>query len=298
MSGPATVEGMPQPDDAWGARVDSLEAGDGVWTPPVPRDASTVCLLRDTDDGLEVFMLRRVSSMAFAAGMHVYPGGAVERSDAEVPTAQRVPDSVLDARTWSDRGRAVLVAAARETFEECGVLLAVDADGRTPGPEDVLDSERESLIAGAVEFGALLRERGLVVADDALVPFALWLTPEIEERRYDTRFFVAAQPGGQAARHVGGESERSAWWRPKDALSAYAQGRMAMWPPTLSVMRFLAEHPTSADAVAAAAARDVVPLMPESYRDASGGLGVRLVHARTHEVVADVRDDDYDGAPS
>jgi 8-oxo-dGTP pyrophosphatase MutT (NUDIX family) len=276
---------MPEPSEIEAARIDSLAAGDGGWVPPAPRDAATVCLLRDTDAGPEVFVLRRNPSMAFAARMHVYPGGAVEPTDADVPTAGSVDDAWLDDRTSSDRGRAVLVAAARETFEECGVLLAIDAEGRQAGADPALDGEREALLRDDLAFADLLAARGLVVDDSAIVPFAHWLTPEIEDRRFDTRFFVAAQPADQQARHVGGEADRSAWWRPADALAAYADGAMAMWPPTLAVMRFLAEHATAAEAVEAARAAEVVPVMPEQFRDGDA-MRVRLVHARTHELVA------------
>ena len=285
---------MPEPSDTEAARVDSLAAGDGAWTPPTPRDAATVCLLRDTAAGPEVFVLRRNPSMNFAARMHVYPGGAVEASDADVPTAGRVGDAWLDARTSSDRGRAVLVAAARETFEECGVLLGVDAAGRAAAYDDGLEADREALLRDDLAFADLLAARGLVVDDSAIVPFAHWLTPEIEDRRFDARFFVAAQPGEQQARHVGGEADRSAWWRPGDALAAYAEGRMAMWPPTIATMRFLAEHASAAEALAAARAAEVVPVMPEQYRD-GGGFGVRLVHARTRAFVADVDSREYGG---
>jgi 8-oxo-dGTP pyrophosphatase MutT (NUDIX family) len=271
---------MPEPTDVWAARVDSLAIGDGTWTAPVPRDASTVCLLRDGAAGLEVFLLRRVTTMAFAAGMHVYPGGAVETTDADVATARRVTDDWLASRVSSERPRAVLVAAARETFEECGVLLAVDVDGQPAEPDPSWDADREALVGGTLAFGDLLARRGLVVDDAALVPFAHWVTPAIEDRRYDTRFFAAAVPANQDARHVGGESDRSAWWNPGTALAAYDDGRMPMWPPTISTMRFLAASTSARQAVDAARSTRVTPLLPESFRDADGSIQVRLVHAR------------------
>jgi 8-oxo-dGTP pyrophosphatase MutT (NUDIX family) len=287
------VEGFPGWSEQEAARVDSLAAGDGAWEPPVPRDAATVVLLRDGEPGLEVFMLRRVSTMVFAAGMHVFPGGAIEPADSEVLTAGLVADAELDARTWSDRGRAVVVAAARETFEECGVLLAVDAAGRPALHDDALEQERVALLAGELGFASVLESRGLRVDDSALVPFAHWVTPEIENRRFDARFLVAVQPESQSARHVGGEAERSAWWHPAAALAAYADGAMPMWPPQLAVMRFLSVHATAASALEAARAVQVVPRMPESYRDGDGALRVRLVHARTRAFLDEATYDDY-----
>jgi len=153
-------------------------------------------------------------------------------------------------------------------------------------PDPGLDADREALVAGTLSFAEIVGSRGLVVDDAALVPFAHWVTPQIEDRRYDTAFLAAALPPGQDARHLGGEADRSAWWRPPDALTAYIEGRMAMWPPTLSTMRFLAAYDSVASVLDAAAVVDVVPLLPEVYRDAGGELADRLVDARTGRVVA------------
>ncbi len=276
---------MPDPGALVRARVESLARGDGGWTPPTPRRAATVCLLREGPAGLEVFVMRRTTSMAFAASMHVYPGGAVEVSDSSVPVAGR--GEAQAARIPSPGGADFVVAAARETFEECGVLLAVSADGARVVPDDSLDADREALVGGTRSFADLLVARGLVVDDGALVPFAHWVTPEVEDRRYDTAFLAAALPPEQDARHLGGEADRSAWWRPAEALSAYAEGRMAMWPPTLSTMRFLARHDDPASVLDAAARVDVVPLLPEVHLDTSGALASRLLDARTRVVLGD-----------
>jgi len=203
-------------------RAESVARGESSWTVPVVRDAATVCLLRDGADGLEVFLMRRTTSMAFAAGMHVYPGGAVEGSDSQVPVGGDVDLDRVAARTFSDDPTAMLVAAARETFEECGVLLAVDADGAPATVDDALEADRVALVSGDVTFAEVLQRRGLQVDGAAIVPFAHWVTPEVEDRRYDTRFFMTAVPVGQDAVYIAGESDRSAWWRPGAALAASA----------------------------------------------------------------------------
>jgi 8-oxo-dGTP pyrophosphatase MutT (NUDIX family) len=267
------------------ARAESVARGETAWMPPVPRDAATVCVLRDGDDGLEVFLMRRTTSMAFAAGMHVYPGGAVEASDSHVPLAGRADLDVVAARTFSSDPRAMLAAAARETFEECGVLIAVGADGTTAAVDDDLEAERAALDAGELTFAAILERRGLVVDDAAIVPFAHWVTPEVEDRRYDTRFFMTAQPAGQQAVYIAGESDRSAWWRPADALAASAEGRMAMLPPTAATLALLAQAPDSATALATAARVDVAPILPAPYLEADGTVSWHLLHDRTREVL-------------
>ena len=266
-------------------RAESVARGESAWTVPPARDAATVCLLRDTADGVEVFLMRRTTSMAFAAGMHVYPGGAVEASDSQVPVAGRADLARVAARTFSDDPSAMLVAAARETFEECGVLLAVAADDAPVTVDDGLEADRVALVANEVTFADLLGRRGLRVDDAAIVPFAHWVTPEVEDRRYDTRFFMTAVPEGQDAVYIAGESDRSAWWRPGDALAASADGRMAMLPPTAATLAFLAEHATAASALAAGAEVEVVPLLPAPFLEPDGSVSWHLLHDRTRERV-------------
>ena len=266
-------------------RAESVARGESAWTVPPARDAATVCLLRDGADGLEVFLMRRTTSMAFAAGMHVYPGGAVEVSDSDVPIAGRADLGVVAARTFSDDPHAMLVAAARETFEECGVLIAVDADGGTALVDDDLEAERAALDAGEVTFASILERRDLRVDDAAIVPFAHWVTPEVEDRRYDTRFFVTVQPEGQQAVYIAGESDRSAGWRPGDAVAACVDGRMAMLPPTVATLAQLATYDDAATAFAAAAMVEVAPILPAPYLQPDGSVSWHLLHDRTREVL-------------
>ena len=252
------------------------------------RNASTIALLRDTAAGIEVFLMRRQRSMAFAAGMHVYPGGAVETSDSLVPLTHTTDLDDVARRLSTDDPVSIVAAAARETFEECGVLLAVDDDGRPVVLDDELEHEREELAAGRLRFADLLRARGLRVDGEMLVPFAHWVTPEAEERRYDTRFLAARLPDGQEATERGGEADRVAWWRPADALDSFRAGETAMLPPTVATLAELAQHATVEDALRRLRRLDVVPLLPAPYLADDGSIGWRLVHDRTREVVAPV----------
>lgn len=252
------------------------------------RNASTIALLRDSAAGVEVFLMRRQRSMAFAAGMHVYPGGAVETSDSLVPIASTTDLGDVARRLSTDDPVSIVAAAARETFEECGVLLAVDEDGRPVAYDDSLEPEREELAAGRLLFADLLRARGLRVDGEALVPFAHWVTPEAEERRYDTRFLAARLPDGQEATERGGEADRVAWWRPADALAAFAAGDAAMLPPTVATLTGLARYADVEAALHALRRLDVVPLLPAPYLAEDGTVAWRLVHDRTREVVSTV----------
>jgi 8-oxo-dGTP pyrophosphatase MutT (NUDIX family) len=254
---------------------------DGTVPPVTPRDAATVMLLRpavqrDSEgaagaEGLQVYMLRRRPSMAFAPGAYVFPGGSVDASDADDQIAWTGPDAaewgrLLDAP--APLARALVCAAVRETFEESGVLLAGPAE---PGAGPVLartgddewEADRRALLAGSLTLAELLRRRGLVLRSDLLRPWARWITPVTEERRYDTRFFAAALPAGQQARDVGGEADETAWMEPSAALAAAKQREIALMPPTAVTLGEL--RACGNVQVALAARRRITALIPEVY---------------------------------
>lgn len=245
----------------WPARIRAVESGE--LTPPVPRPAATVVLLRDAAAGPEAYLLRRRTSMAFAAGMYAYPGGGVDPRDAEAelgwagPGPQEWAERLgVDART----AQAVVCAAVRETFEEAGVLLAGPAAGGTAEPRD-WSAERAALEAHELSFADFLREHGLLLRSDLLAGWARWVTPEFEERRYDTWFFVAALPPGQRAALEVGEADRVAWLTPADAVRGHEEGRFGMLPPTVSVLRELLPVRTAAEALDAAVGRALPPVL-------------------------------------
>ncbi len=231
-------------------------------TTPV-RDASTVVLLRDGVGGIEAWLLTRVTQMAFAAGMTVFPGGRVDPADRDVPWAG-TPAAEFAARLGcaEDAARALVGAAVRETFEETGVLL-------TDPPAD-LRGVRADVEAGRVQFSELLRERGLAVDAGALQPFARWVTPAGESRRYDTRFFVAALPSGAVPEDVTTESSMAEWVPVRAAVAQYERGERQMLPPTVVTLRLIAESPTVAAVLVTASTRDVDAVRPVLGRDDQG----------------------------
>ncbi|MGH9251131.1 MAG: NUDIX hydrolase, partial [Acidimicrobiales bacterium] len=188
----------------------------GRLTPVDPRPASSVLLLRDCDAALQVYVLRRRTSMAFAGGMHAFPGGAVDPRDGDdqgLGWLGRPPSWWADRLATSEpAARGFLCAAVRETFEESGVLLVTGDDGAPvvpAGPDWEVD--RRALVERRFALSDLLDRRGLAVRSDVLAPWAHWVTPRFEARRYDTWFFLAALPEGQQARDVSGEADRVAW---------------------------------------------------------------------------------------
>jgi 8-oxo-dGTP pyrophosphatase MutT (NUDIX family) len=234
---------------------------DGAHQPPPTRDAATVALLRSADGGPQTYLLRRAGAMVFG-GMHVFPGGSVDPADADAELAWAGPPPAAFADAFScpePLARALVCAAVREVFEEAGVLLA------GASPDEVLadvsgddwEAERVALEAREQTLSELLARRGLVLRADLLSPLAHWITPEVEPRRFDTRFFVAEVPAGQVPRDVGGEAVERLWVRPRDAL----EGGLAMLPPTAAALSDLAAH----DDVEAAlrAERTIRPVLPK-----------------------------------
>jgi 8-oxo-dGTP pyrophosphatase MutT (NUDIX family) len=218
---------------------------DGRAAPVASRDAATVMLLRPGAAGLEVFMLRRQASMAFAAGRSVFPGGSVDPRDADEDVAWAGPD----AREWGrllaappELARALVCAAVRETFEECGVVLAGESpDTVVADPtSDDWERDRNALLDRSVSLAELLARRGLVLRSDLLRPWSRWITPVIEPRRFDTRFFAAEMPAGQRTRDVGGEAAATFWSGPQAALDAGRRREMALLPPTAVTLAELA----------------------------------------------------------
>ena len=240
---------------------------DGSRTPAEPRDAATVVLLRPSGDGPEVYLLRRQTSMEFAAGMCVFPGGSVDPRDFDHAVAWAGPSP----ETWAQRlgvgeeqARALVCAAVRETFEESGVLLAgesatsVVAD--TTG--DDWEADRVALEARELAMTEFLDRRGLVLRSDLLGAWAGWLTPIFEPRRYRTWFFVADLPEGQRTRDVSSESSKVTWLPAGDAVAAVDDGSMFMLPPTYLTCLEIGEFDSPAQVLAVADGRSVEMFTP------------------------------------
>ena len=243
-------------------RVADVAAGRAV--PAEPRHAATVMVLRPAREGaglsapegsagsperelapqasagIEVLMLRRTAAMRFAPGAYVFPGGSVDETDADPGIAWHGPDPAeIGARLGAtvELARALVCAAVRETFEESGVLLAGEPGGPVTVPSgSSWEADRSALTSGSLTLAELLSRRGLAVRADLLVPWARWITPEAEPRRFDARFFAAALPAGQ---HVVGhhaEADRTAWLRPANAIEAAKAGSMSLFPPTVAIL--------------------------------------------------------------
>lgn len=241
-------------------------AANPVGDPAQVRDAATVVLLRNGARGLETYLLRRQQSMKFAPGMYVFPGGGVDPDD------QRIDWVGAPAAEWALRfgcaepvARRLVCAAARETFEESGILLAgpdahsVVAD--TSGDDWVAD--RIALENREFSFAAFLERRKLVLRADLLAAWAHWITPKFEPRRFDTRFFVAVVPGGQRVGEIPGEADEGVWMSLRAILDGVKDSSIAMLPPTFKTIEDLVALTDAGEALTVAPQRRILPIEPE-----------------------------------
>jgi 8-oxo-dGTP pyrophosphatase MutT (NUDIX family) len=334
------TDAMPLPP----AMVERARAFQG---PPAPtRAAATVVLLRPSGETFQVYVLKRATTMVFG-GVYAFPGGRVDPSDR--PETLR-DDWAARLGVGDEQARAVVGAAARELFEEAGVLLAgphdeadrtvsdgslsgvvtlggpdaaaaaeqdddevsearralISDDGEVGAAERALSSDDQARLASlngvdddaaGLEAGAvvgdvseadweadraavaareltmteLLERRGLRLRDDLLLPWARWITPEFEPKRFDTWFFVALLPESQTARDVSGEADHAQW------IEFAEHEGLSMLPPTRAMMRGLSAYGKVAEVVAAASRRDAAaPVMPRVIFTEDGGARVLI----------------------
>jgi len=228
--------------------------------PAEPKDAAVVVLVRMGPRGLETFWLRRDRTMSFAAGFYAFPGGRVDASDAEIPIeGAGPPDSRLVA------------AAARELFEETGVLAA---RGRTPDPNTLAEA-RQAVLDGRETFASVLTRLGLQIDALDFEPAGRWVTPPFMPVRFDARFFLVEVPPGTRAEVWPGEAAEGSWVRPTDALTLWQEGRALLHPPNRHALNVLSRVRRTIDAVAWLASPTAADTRIEFQR------GVRLVALRT-----------------
>jgi len=202
------------------------------------KDASTVIILREAAGSLETFMLCRHQQSGFMGGAHVFPGGKVDAGDRDARWLDRVdrsPKEITErlGETEPERGLGLLIAGVRETFEEAGVLLAGTREGAD------LATVRQQLHDGAA-FIDLADVVDMKIDAMALAPYARWITPRMESRRFDTRFYVAVTPEGQTASHDGSETTSAVWLRPSRAIDDMVTGKIKLAPPTVRTLHWLA----------------------------------------------------------
>ena len=200
-----------------------------------PRPAATVVLLRERDARLEVFMMRRSASMAFAPGMYVFPGGRLDDIDANTEVVDYPFDADAPRASTDPAGmRALVACAVREVREETDVVI---------------------------------RPADLTLLDH-------WVTPSMATRRFDVRFFAAAVPTDQEPVGVGTEMDHTVWIEPLAALAEFEVDRMRMLRPTLRILELLAAHDRIEDVLSTARTRRIRPKLPVLGGDPAGDWSI------------------------
>jgi len=223
--------------------------------PAVPSPAATLVLLRDRPrGGVECLLMRRHMKSKFAAGDFVFPGGKIDAGDNPEDAARWCRGlEVKDAARrlgLEDAPRTALgywIGAIRETFEEAGLLVAVDADGRDVdvSPSRFADYRKACHRENAA-FWTMIRAERLTLATDRLVYFAHWITPEEQPLRFDTRFFAAPAPAGQEASGDDFEMTDLKWLTPREAVEAQERGEISLRNPTVkNLLLFDGAHDTA-----------------------------------------------------
>lgn len=235
------------------------------------RQASTMLLLRDGKEGMEVFMVVRHHQIDFASGALVFPGGSIDADDHEVVKTTEFfsGGDGLDAAALAFR-----VGAARETFEECGILLAREKGSQqlvsAARADKIAASHRAALNEGKTKFSDILASESLVLALDLLVPYAHWITPVGMPKRFDTHFYLAVAPADQVGAHDGSESVDSVWVTPDAAVEGAKTGKFKLVFATERNLIKLARHPSIAATLDSARKEPVVTVLPEVVRHETG----------------------------
>jgi glyoxylase-like metal-dependent hydrolase (beta-lactamase superfamily II)/8-oxo-dGTP pyrophosphatase MutT (NUDIX family) len=200
----------------------------------VPRPAATLILLRE---GPEVLMLQRTQSAAFLGGAYVFPGGSLDPQDASPHRVIGLTDAQASARLKLPAGGlAYYVAAIRECFEEAGILLVCDKDGRP------IDAERAQHLMHwrKKPFREMLEAEDLYLPAGELAYYGHWITAPGRTRRFDARFFVAIAPVGQQGSHDAAETVHDVWITPRAALERAARGEIELVNATETSLKDLA----------------------------------------------------------
>lgn len=197
-------------------------------------------------------MLRRSAKSPFVPDVYVFPGGRVDSVDRSPAARMRVTGDTKPLEP------AYVYAAARESFEEAGLLFGTgDLDPAA------VQTARTLLLAGSRSFEQTLDDLRTTIDARAMRYFSRWITPAIEPRRFDARFFVARAPAAQHAEADSFETEDGRWLAPSAALEAHGRGELALIFPTIKHLERLIAFPSVDALLAFAERKSIVPVMPD-----------------------------------
>jgi 8-oxo-dGTP pyrophosphatase MutT (NUDIX family) len=236
-------------------------------TPPL--DAATVVMLRDGPGGLQVLLMRRHQASNVLGGVYVFPGGKLDPEDQQPVWQQRLSqDSATlhqrlnEPELAKERAAGLFVAAMREAYEECRVLLGCDPH-QTAATGQVLQALRHGQ-----NWHQAFQSHDLRLLTEPLVPWCRWITPRqasVTNKRFDTRFFVTQVPNDQLAEHDNHEATEALWIQPRHALQRYWDREIELAPPQIMSLVHLSRHPHAHSVIAEAQNRCPPVIEPEPF---------------------------------
>jgi 8-oxo-dGTP pyrophosphatase MutT (NUDIX family) len=245
-----------------------MELNTEIITTP-PADAATVVLLRDTADGLQVLLLRRHQASNVLGGAYVFPGGKLDAADQHPEILSRLSqgsdhlhERLAEPELPHAKAGGLFVAAMREAFEECRVLLGQAENG-------IADlSALQASLENGQSWSEALQAHALTLQTEALVPWTRWITPKqasVTNKRFDTRFFITQVPADQTARHDEHETTETLWIGPREALLRYWNHEIELAPPQIMSLVHLSRHANAQSALAEARNRKPPVVQPEPF---------------------------------
>ena len=210
-----------------------------------PKEAATVAVIRDAVKSIEVLLMKRHQDDRFLPNYHVFPGGAMDAQDHEhTISSGRKIRHIEKFDGDHKKYYAFIMCAIRETFEESGILLALDENKNYPliNTEKIIKKftdYRKLVFENSLSFKEMLMKEKLIPAIDNLFYIDRHITPFISPIRYDTRFFAAILPENQEVSQDGDELTSFEWMTPSDGLLKYKKGKMKLVRPTIQTLEFL-----------------------------------------------------------
>ena len=240
---------------------------DTITTPPL--DSASVVLLRDSSHGLQVLLLRRHQASNVLGGAYVFPGGKLDSADQHPSMLQCLSQDattlhqrLCEPELALPRAAGLFVAAVREAFEECRILL-----GQASSRNSHLQALQNALDQGH-SWAEAMATLAMQLDTQHLVPWTRWITPRqasVTSKRFDTRFFLARVPDGQTAEHDNHETTEALWITPREALERYWAHQIELAPPQIMGLVQLARHGDTASALAEAQSRQPPIIEPEPF---------------------------------
>tara|TARA_B100001057_G_scaffold144297_1_gene144133 strand:+ start:12534 stop:13325 length:792 start_codon:yes stop_codon:yes gene_type:complete len=246
--------------------------------------AATVLVLKNSKTDIEVLMVKRSKRPPFE-NLYVFPGGKIDDDDY-IEELELYTDGLNDIKAsqilgLKRGGLGFWIACIRECFEEVGILFAKRKSGESLdflGDEKIsFDKYRKMLINNKINMMDICKREDLILSTLNIAPLSHWITPNIETRRFDTRFFIAFLPENQIESHDGNELTQSLWINPTQAIDRAFKGEMQMIMPTIKNLQSCEGHKSAEDFLShqkSLTKEDFPPILPKFFKKNGNWVGL------------------------